>query len=163
MKLRLLAVILIGFSFIFSSCAKDEKPIDPVTPQPTPTEPPTPPAPPAPTPEVTKEGNVVIHFNFNSSKLHTAQKKILKEVVVDRIKNGTKVTIVGYTDSQGSKKYNKKLSAKRAKAVSDYLTKFHVENTWEAKGETELLNKDKTKAQHKVNRRASIKFTVIVK
>jgi outer membrane protein OmpA-like peptidoglycan-associated protein len=163
MKLRLLAVILIGFSFIFASCAKDEKPTDPVTPQPTPTEPPTPPTPPAPPSEMTKDANVVIHFNFNSSKLHADQKKILKEVVAARIKNGTKATIVGYTDSQGSKKYNKKLSAKRAKAVSDYLTKLHVENTWTAKGEADLLNKDKTRSQHKVNRRAFIKFTVIIK
>jgi OOP family OmpA-OmpF porin len=159
---KLLSFILFGVvSFIGCSCQPKDKPIDPVivpTPSPTPTPIPTP----VPPPVVIKEKIVIVHFAFNSSKINHEQKKALEEVS-EHAKHGTVVSIVGYTDSQGSKKYNKKLSIKRAKAVSKYLsTKFHIESTWEGKGESNLLNKDKTIAEHKLNRRADVIFKIIV-
>ena len=160
MRVRLLiGMLLLGLGFV-ASCAKDEvKPTDPVV---TPSTPPTPTPTPTPAPEVTQEKVVVVHFKFNSTKLHLDQKKIIKEVVAQH-KAGTKLVIVGYTDSQGSKKYNHKLSEKRAKAVAKYLKTLKVESDWSGKGEEQLLNKDKTKAEHKLNRRADIAFTVVVK
>ena len=158
MRVRLLiGMLLLGLGFVVS-CAKDEvKPTDPVV---TPSTPPTPT--PTPAPEVTQEKVVVVHFKFNSTKLHLDQKKIIKEVVAQH-KAGTKLVIVGYTDSQGSKKYNQKLSEKRAKAVAKYLKTLKVESAWSGKGEDKLLNGDKTKAEHKLNRRAEVAFTVVVK
>jgi outer membrane protein OmpA-like peptidoglycan-associated protein len=153
MRVRLLlGILLIGLGFV--GCTKDEvKPTDPVV-VPTPT--------PTPTPEVTKEKVVVVHFNFNSTRLHADQKKIIKEVVAQH-KEGTKIVIVGFTDSQGSKKYNQKLSERRAKAVAKYLKTLKVESDVSGKGEEHLLNGDKTKAEHKLNRRANVAFTVVVK
>ena len=138
----LCGLLLVGFGF---GCTKDEaKPADPVQ------------------AEVTKEKVVVVNFKFDSVKLDPAGEKLVKEAVTAR-KEGTKVTIVGYTDSQGSKKYNQKLSEKRAKAVSDYLNKLKVENSCSGKGEEGLLNKDKTKTEHAANRRAEVSFTIVVK
>jgi len=149
--LLLLGIILIGFSI--SSCTHDAKPTDPVV-TPTPTEP-------VPAP-VTLEKIIVVHFHFDSSHLSSAQKKILKDALSTR-KEGAQVLIVGHTDSQGSNKYNQRLSEKRAKAVSKYLKRLKIDSSWTAKGETDLLNADKTKADHKLNRRATVGFTVVVK
>jgi len=140
----LCGALLVGIGLV--GCTKDEaKPADPVAPA-----------------EVTKEKVVVVNFKFDSVKLDASAEKLLKDTVATR-KEGTKVVVVGYTDSQGSVKYNQKLSEKRAKAVSDYLNKLKVENTFSGKGATGLLNKDKTKAEHAANRRAEVAFTVIVK
>ena len=139
-------LLVVGCGFV--GCTKDEvKPADPVTPPPA---------------EVTKEKVVVVSFKFDSVKLDAAAEKAIKDAVAEH-KAGTKLTIVGYTDSQGSTKYNQKLSEKRAKAVSDYLNLLKVENSFSGKGKTGLLNKDKTKAEHAANRRAEVGFTVVVK
>lgn len=146
----LLGTLLVGMVFV--GCAKDEvKPADPVTP---PSEPAK--------PELVKEKVVTIHFKFDSTRLNADQKKIIKDTVSQR-KDGTKVVIVGYTDSQGSKKYNQNLSEKRAKSVSEFLKTMKIESESLGKGEEHLLNGDKTKAEHKLNRRAEIAFTVVVK
>ena len=152
----LLGTLLAGMVFV--GCAKDEvKPADPVTPPaPPPSEPSNPPA-----PEVVKEKVVTVHFKFDSSRLNADQKKIIKDVLSQR-KDGTKVVIVGYTDSQGSKKYNQKLSEKRSEAVSHFLKSINIESDASGKGEEHLLNSDKTKAEHKLNRRADIAFIVVV-
>lgn len=140
----LCGIFLVGCGFV--GCTKDEvKPADPVTPA-----------------EVTKEKVVIVSFKFDSVRLDAAAEKAIKDAVAEH-KAGTKLTIVGYTDSQGSKKYNQKLSEKRAKAVADYLNLLKIENSFSGKGEEGLLNKDKTKAEHAANRRAEIGFTVIVK
>ena len=109
-----------------------------------------------------KEKTTVVNFKFNSFKLQDEQKKVIYEAV-RQSKDGSKVTIVGYTDSQGSKAYNKQLSKKRAQAVAKYLDTLKVANSWAAGGESRLLNKDKTKAEHAANRRAEIGFVVEVK
>lgn len=153
LSLVLMGILLMGIGFV--GCSKDEaKPTDPVV---VPTTPPPPPA-----SEVTQEKVVVVHFNFGSSRLSKADRQLLKDAV-DARKAGSKMSVVGYTDSQGSKRYNHKLSEKRAKAVSKYLTSLKVENSWSGKGEHGLLNRDKTRAEHKANRRAEVGFTVVVK
>lgn len=148
-------IVLLGLCVVsFVGCSKDEKPpVDPVV-VPTPA--------PEPAPAPTKGKIIIVHFNFSSSVLSKEAKKLIDTAVAEK-KADTQMTIVGYTDSQGSKKYNQKLSEKRAKAVSTYLTTLKVASSWSGKGEHDLLNKDKTKAEHKANRRVEIGFTVIVK
>jgi len=148
--LLMLTIVLFGFN-----CTHDVKPTDPVVTPPTPTVEPTP-------PEVTKEKTIVVYFHFSKAKLTSAQKEIIKNEIATR-KEGTQVLIVGHTDSQGSNKYNQRLSERRAKAVSKYLDSLKIANSWTAKGEKELVNGDKTKAEHKLNRRATVAFTVVVK
>ena len=111
--------------------------------------------------EVTKEKTIIVYFDFDSDKLSNTQKEILKDEIVS-LKNDTRVLIIGHTDSVGTEEYNQKLSARRAREVSRYLESFHIPNEWLAKGETELLNEDKTSEQHKVNRRVEINFTVVI-
>jgi outer membrane protein OmpA-like peptidoglycan-associated protein len=150
--MKKLIVLLMFCTIGFVGCSKDEKPpVDPVV---VPT--------PAPEPAPTKGKIVIVHFNFNSSVLSKEAKKLIDTAVAEK-KADTQMTIVGYTDSQGSKKYNQKLSEKRAKSVSNYLTTLKVANSWSGKGEHGLLNKDKTKIEHKANRRVEIGFTVTVK
>jgi OOP family OmpA-OmpF porin len=80
---------------------------------------------------------------------------------------GTEIKVVGYTDSQGKKKYNQKLSVKRAKVVAKYLEKnLKVDKkliTIEGKGESILVNKDKTVKEHKANRRVHVTLELQVK
>jgi OOP family OmpA-OmpF porin len=151
---KLITVLFCSICLFFVSCTHDPKP------EPTP----LPPAP-IPQPEVKKE-IVVIHFHFDSAKLGKFQKKTIA-AAVKNMAPGSEVKVVGYTDSQGKKKYNEKLSLKRAKAVATYLEKkLKVDAkliTLEAKGETVLLNKDKTIKEHKANRRAHVTLELQVK
>lgn len=138
LKALLLGILVIGF---MSGCSHDEvKPTDPVV----------------------TDSTVVVHFDFNNQKLDDAQKKIITDAIAQK-KENTPVVIVGHADSQGDAAYNKKLSEKRAKEVSDFLKTLKVESTFSGMGEEKLLNKDRTIAEHKQNRRAEITFTVTVK
>lgn len=135
--------------FVFLGCA-GKKTVDPVVPVPAPA--------PAPVPAV---ADVVVNFSFNSVALDKVQKEKIKQALVGKPLD-TPVNIVGYTDSQGAAKYNLKLSKKRAKKVHDFLKslKLKGEITYEGKGETKLLNADKTIAEHKANRRVEINFVL---
>ncbi|MCU4298563.1 OmpA family protein [Brevibacterium permense] len=61
-----------------------------------------------------------ILFDFNSAKISAdAQEAIAK--TVEKVPDGTEITVSGYTDSVGDDKANKKLSKKRAQAVADVI------------------------------------------
>ena len=143
--------ILLSFLFVSCmSCTHDPKP-EP-TPLPTPTPSPTPDLPPA---EITE--GVVVHFDFASANLKKTEKDLLGKAFAGKLEFPVK--IVGHTDSQGSDKYNQKLSEKRAVAVANYLQntlKVKGKVSFEGKGEKVLLNADKTKKDHAANRRAEI-------
>ena len=63
-----------------------------------------------------------INFVFNSDQLTTPAQETLNDVAAALIGQPTlNVQIVGHTDSVGSPNYNRKLSQKRAAAVSQYL------------------------------------------
>ena len=64
--------------------------------------------------------NLIIHYPFDVAQLAELDKKnILQEITRDEI---SKITITGYTDSIGGDGiYNKQLSFKRAKIISQYL------------------------------------------
>ena len=142
-------VLSVIFCLAFFGCSKDNnKPVDPVTPVPVP----------APVPAPVVEPTVV-HFSFNSAKLDKVQKEVIEKALVGKT-NVEVIKIVGNTDSAGPKKYNDKLSVKRAKAVKRYLKHLKVKAAIvvEGKGESNLLNADKTKAEQAANRRAEITF-----
>jgi len=141
----------LALAILLAGCATSSKPVEPTPPAPTPNPPVV----------VPQEKVVVINFKFNSYKLGAEQKKAIDDAVKSRL-DGSKVTIIGYTDSQGTTAYNKKLSEKRAKAVFKYLEASKVQSSWTAIGEGKLLNKDKTKAEHAANRRAELGFVVKV-
>jgi OOP family OmpA-OmpF porin len=149
MLLKIFGIALSVFFLGCSGCAHDPKPEPTPTPSPTPEQPPLPPA------EITE--GVTVNFDFASAHLGKNQKKVLGSTFKGKL--DFPVKIVGHTDSQGSDKYNQKLSEKRAAVVAKYLKKtLKVKGniTVEGKGEKSLLNADKTKKEHAANRRAEI-------
>ena len=65
-----------------------------------------------------------VNFAFDSHTLNHAALEVLDNAVKVIKEHGyTKVSLFGYTDSQGSELYNKQLSAERANAVAQYLKK----------------------------------------
>jgi len=71
-----------------------------------------------------------------------------------------KFVIEGHTDSQGSSKYNRRLSQNRANATKNYLVKqgIHPDRVVaKGYGEDRLLDKSKTEQAHRMNRRIELK------
>ncbi len=63
-----------------------------------------------------------IKFGNNSDKLFSSSYPSLDKLVKKLTENkALEIKIVGYTDNQGSPKYNQRLSLKRSQAVKDYL------------------------------------------
>ena len=103
-----------------------------------------------------------IHFEYNKAAIKQDSYKLLVSLV-DVINKcpDSKVVIEGHTDSDGSAKYNKRLSQKRANAVKSYL-----ENRGVAKerlkaigyGESKPVASNATKAGREKNRRIEFKF-----
>jgi OOP family OmpA-OmpF porin len=95
-------------------------------PTPAPTEAPPPPPPPARFEKVTMSAESL--FAFDSAKLSMPQPK-LDDIAntLQQNPNINDITISGYTDRLGSKKYNQKLSERRANAVREYLVSKGVD------------------------------------
>lgn len=68
--------------------------------------------------------SLILYFGFDEDALTPRTEKQL-DIVAGLLKVDAKkvLTLSGYTDSLGSDTYNKQLSARRAKAVEDYLIK----------------------------------------
>ena len=103
-----------------------------------------------------------IHFEYDRATIKQDSYKLLVNLVgiINKCPD-SKVFIEGYTDSDGSAKYNKKLSQKRANAVKIYL-----ENRGVAKerlsavgyGESKPVASNATKEGKEKNRRIEFKF-----
>lgn len=105
----------------------------------------------------------VVNFAFDKIILSKVEKQKLYDQVWKNRKPSSLIKIIGYTDSQGSEAYNQKLSENRAKSVAAFLIGIGVHSKWietEGKGETNLLNPDKTLGEHFANRRAEITYIV---
>lgn len=103
-------------------------------------------------------------FDFDSSKLkHTADKQ-LDEVVDFAVKYpDANLAVTGYTDSTGSKKYNLKLSERRAESVKAYLVKKGVAAdriSTKGDGEANPVASNKTNEGRAQNRRVEITSVV---
>ncbi len=104
-----------------------------------------------------------ITFKIGSSNLLPEAYPILTHVV-NQLKENTdlKVQIQGYTDNTGSKKFNLKLSEKRAQTVKDYLIKQGIDGsrlTTIGFGEADPVGNNATVLGRAENRR--IEFKVI--
>jgi len=67
------------------------------------------------------------YFEYNSWKLRTDAKKVLKRSLESLLANpAVKINVEGHCDERGTDAYNEKLGWKRAYAVRDYLKKMGV-------------------------------------
>ncbi len=98
-----------------------------------------------------------INFKYNSSALTSDSIPTLLEIVKFlKIHPDIKIEIRGYTDNIGSKKFNLKLSQKRAEAVKEFLVKNGINETrLKAKGfgETNPIAPNNTEEGRAKNRR----------
>jgi outer membrane protein OmpA-like peptidoglycan-associated protein len=146
----------IFLGILLSSCVT-EKPIDPLPEK-------------TPEPEVLEEpysyessSVAVVNFDFDKIILSKVEKQKIMNQVWKLRKPSTPIKIIGYTDSQGSEAYNQTLSENRAKSVAAFLIGLGIHTKWiemEGKGETSLLNNDKTLGEHFANRRVEIIYVV---
>ncbi len=124
--------LMIGFNYAFNKPAPPPPPPQPAPPpvveQPAP--PPEPPAPPPPPPprfeKVTLSATEL--FGFDSATLTMPQPKLDDiAAALQADPTITDVDVVGYADRLGAKKYNQRLSERRANAVRDYLVSKGVD------------------------------------
>lgn len=103
-----------------------------------------------------------VHFEFDESEIEPKANRKLDRVAneIDKY-NPREVTVAGFTDTAGPASYNKKLSERRAKSVSDALTDRGVKNRIldsEAYGENWLAVNTKDGVRKRENRRVLIEF-----
>lgn len=124
--------------------------------------------------EITENGKFLIkiepiYFDYNKANIRRDAAKILDNVVLTMLKYPNIVVEGGsHTDSRGSKKYNEKLSARRAASTVRYIMSRGINPrriSSKGYGESELVNKcaDGIKCseeEHQLNRRTEF---VIVK
>lgn len=77
----------------------------------------------------TKE-QIVLHgiVDFNESSIRSDSIALIEEAAAKLKEYGNLgVVVEGHSDSQGSPKYNQKLSLRRAEAVTDYLVRLGID------------------------------------
>lgn len=106
--------------------------------------------------------NETILFNSNESTIRPEAEEKLTQItqsIRERFKDG-KIRVFGYTDSKGSKGYNKDLAEKRAEAVRSWITKngdFRTENiSVNSVGESSPEASNATPEGRQQNRRVEI-------
>jgi outer membrane protein OmpA-like peptidoglycan-associated protein len=140
----------------------------PLPPKPPPPEPPPPP--PEPPKRVVVEDNKIvinekIQFDFNKATIRPESDGLMAEIieVIKGAPHIKKIAIEGHTSSEGSDKYNLKLSDQRAKAVMDYLVKKGglPADMFTAKGfgETKPISDESTEDGKEANRRVEFNIT----
>ncbi|SJL82800.1 OmpA family protein [Vibrio palustris] len=97
------------------------------------------------------------HFEFDSAKMSATDKQILSRLVT-ALESVPKVSIVGHTDSMGSKAYNAQLGAQRATTVSARIANKtqNVAMLTSSKGQTQPIAANNTSYGRKLNRRVEI-------
>ncbi|WP_020585254.1 OmpA family protein [Desulfobacter curvatus] len=111
--------------------------------------------------------DLYIHFDLGSyalSRRDAQQQSVaLGRALKDKALQGSRILIIGHTDSQGEESYNMALSMKRAESVKHFLIRHYPELTshltlaTEGKGETRLLVSPETTDRHyAANRRVEV-------
>jgi OOP family OmpA-OmpF porin len=106
---------------------KEDQPVQvTASPPAPPPEPPPPPPEPPPKVEVKKERiqvNETIEFEYNKAVIRPESNDLMAEIakVMNDHPEILEIRIEGHTDNVGSKKFNMKLSLRRAQAVRDHL------------------------------------------
>ncbi|MBS9783650.1 MAG: OmpA family protein [Pasteurella sp.] len=106
-------------------------------------------------------------FDTNSATLRPVAKKELKAVASKLaeakaksvISENNKLVVIGHTDSRASKKYNQKLSEKRAHTVASFLVAQGIPSKaiiTQGRGENQPVASNHTKAGMQKNRRVEI-------
>ena len=103
-----------------------------------------------------------VYFSFDKSSINGSEIVTLDTMSDDMKKyNPPQVTITGHTDRAGSSEYNQALSARRAQAVSQELTRRGIEHQIideQARGETQSAVNTADGVREQANRRAIIDF-----
>jgi outer membrane protein OmpA-like peptidoglycan-associated protein len=114
--------------------------------------------PPPPPPEEVKQ--FIVYFGFNKSSLDRRAIEVVEEAAATAIRVGyVSILVTGHTDTVGSTVYNRRLSLRRARAVSRALVDHGIPRqgiTTVGKGETELLVQTGDREDEPRNRRTTI-------
>jgi OOP family OmpA-OmpF porin len=109
-----------------------------------------------------EDAKYLVFFDFNASKIDAGGASVVDSIAAEvRKQNIQAVNIVGYTDTSGSKKYNKRLSAKRANSVRDALVARGINANLlmvDSMGEENLMVPTADEVREPANRRAEITF-----
>jgi len=111
-----------------------------------------------------KYSSLIVAENYATNELsfENSSDLFFKNIDRDLAKESGVLKVTSYTDSSGSKEYNKKLSQERADKVADQikanLTNENIEVISEGLGETNFLNDNATFEKRKANRRTEINF-----
>ena len=117
------------------------------------------PAPVAAAPAPVFKESYTILFDFDSATLTPAARATLTEVVNALRAQNAGASIIGHTDTSGSKNYNQTLSERRAKAVADLILEAGIRPavvTAEGRGEADLATPTPDNVRNPANRRAVI-------
>jgi OOP family OmpA-OmpF porin len=114
------------------------------------------------TPMAPEDAKYLVFFDFDSSKVDQGGSSVLDSVAAEIAKqNISSVNVIGHADTAGSKKYNKRLSLKRANAVREALVAHGVNANLlmvDSKGEDELMVATADGVREPANRRVEITF-----
>lgn len=114
------------------------------------------------TPMAPEDAKYLVFFDFDSSKVDQGGNSVLDSVAAEIAKqNISSVNVIGHADTAGSKKYNKRLSLKRANAVREALVAHGINANLlmvDSKGEDELMVATADGVREPANRRVEITF-----
>lgn len=120
--------------------------------------------------EVIREGEAIVIrfkeqvlFGYDRSDLNDAAKLNLDKLKTTLLKYPeTNITVIGHTDSKGTKRYNQKLSESRANSVTSYTSHNGISLsrlTSIGRGETDPIATNDTDAGSALNRRVEFVIT----
>ncbi len=105
---------------------------------------------------------VIVYFDYDKYRVKNEYFKELNAVVNQLVNNKESVVILeSYTDSRGSKNYNKRLATKRSKSVMKYLKSKGVKNkqiTTHSHGEIQADVNCNDESCHRLNRKTKVVF-----
>jgi general secretion pathway protein A len=115
-----------------------------------------------PATEVVVDQKTIIYFGYNSNELPPNAYETLNNIVkFTSQRPELKITVEGYTDSYGSKVYNKQLSQYRADMVKNYLIGNGIAPSKiiaRGRGQANPIQRNATPEGRKQNRRVEIKI-----
>lgn len=113
-------------------------------------------------PMAPEDAKYLVFFDFDKTKIDDGGASVVDAVAAEVAKqNISAVNVVGHADTSGSKKYNQRLSLKRANAVREALLARGVNANLlhvDSKGEEELMVPTADGVREPANRRAEITF-----
>ena len=103
-----------------------------------------------------------LKFDFNSATIKEEYTPILEKLKNYIEAKNEKISIIGYTDSKGTKEYNKELSLRRAESLEEKLIELGLspEKIIETKGngDNNPIASNDTEEGRAINRRIEVQF-----